>query len=252
MNHAPRKPTLEDRFTQFIDDLPNAEIIDRLELPKDLTNTRKADFLLKNREVIIEMKTLTADPSSKIEATVDEHRDREDFPVVYGSADVRRVFSFLSDGEDIYRRMVLSLTRSVESGLRSAEEQIAHTKAVLRLPDSVGVLVVLNESVSVLDPELVGHRVAQHWRRRQQSGNGASQIDFVWLLFESHTIATNSGLPASISMLIRGETANDFPWFPDFHQELNARWATFNGMLYLDQGNPKDLKSLKFSPTGSS
>ncbi|MBO1017969.1 hypothetical protein IPU70_30740 [Achromobacter sp. SD115] len=82
MNHSLKKPTLEDRFARFIESLPNAKNIDRLELPKDPSNTRKADFLLGNREVIVEMKFLTIDPSHKIDATADKHRDREDFPVI--------------------------------------------------------------------------------------------------------------------------------------------------------------------------
>lgn len=248
MNHAPKKLTLEDRFTRFIEGLPNAENIDRLELPKDPSNTRKADFLLGNREVIVEMKFLTADPSHKVNATVDKHRDREDFPVIFGSVDVRKIFAHLSDGEDIYRRMALSLTRSVEEGLRSAEKQIAHTRAVLDLPGSVGLLVVLNESIDILDPKLVGHRVAQHWRRLQQESDGTSQIAFVWLLFEGHMVATVNGRPALTSMLISGEAADRFPWFTTFHQDLNARWAAFNNSPYFDGGSP-DLESLKFRPT---
>lgn len=248
MNHAPKKPTLEDRFTRFIEDLPNAENIDRLELPKDPSSTRKADFLLGNREVIVEMKTITADPSHKVDATVDKHRNREDFPLIFGSVDVRKVFAHLSDGEDIYRRMVLSLTRSAEDGLRSAEKQIAHTKAVLNLPGSVGLLVVLNELIDILDPVLVGHRVAQHWRRLQQQGDGVSQVAFVWLLFEGHVIATVNGRPTFPSILISGEAAEHFPWFPAFHQDLSARWAAFNNSPYFDGGSA-DFGSLKFHPT---
>ena len=248
MNCKTQKQTLEDRFTQFIESLPSAENIDRLELPKDPSNTRKADFLLGNREVIVEMKFLTADPAHKVDATVDKHRDRDDFPLIYGSVDVRKVFAHLSDGEDIFRRMAMSLTRSVEDGLRSAEKQIAHTKAVLNLPGSVGMLVVLNESIDILDPELVGHRVAQHWRRLQQDGDGVSQIAFVWLLFESHGMIAASGRPAFPSVLISGETADRFPWFAAFHNDLNARWAAFNRSPYIDGGSPS-LGSLKFRPT---
>ncbi|MDO9437623.1 hypothetical protein [Hydrogenophaga sp.] len=248
MNQVPKKPTLEDRFTRFIEGLPNAENIDRLALPKDSSNTRKADFLLGNREVIVEMKHLTADPSHKVDATVEKHRDREDFPVFFGTVGVRKVLAHLSDGEDIYRRIVLSLTRSVEDGLRSAEKQIAHTKAVLNLPGSVGLLVVLNESIDILDPGLVGHRVAKHWRRLQQDGDGASQVAFVWLIFESHVLATVNGRPAVTSMLISGEAADRFPWFAAFHHDLSARWAACNNSPYVDGRSP-DLRGLKFRST---
>lgn len=247
MSHKTKKPTLEERFTSFIESLPNAENIDRLELPKDPSNTRKADFLLGNREVVVEMKLLKADPSHKVTETVEKHQDREDFPDFFGSVDVRKVLAHLSDGEDIYRRMVLSLTRSVEGGLRSSEEQIAHTKAVLNLPDSVGLLVVLNEAIDILDPGLVIQRVEQHWRKTQQDGNVVSQVDFVWLVFESHLVTAVNGQSALPSMLISGDAADRFPWFTAFHHDLSARWAAFNNSRCFDSGNP-DLGSLKFSP----
>jgi hypothetical protein len=147
-----RKPSLEGRFTRFVEALPNAETIDKLQLPPDPSRRRKADFLLGNREVIVELKTLTDDTSHKVDAVADKHREREDFPLFYGKADVRKVLSHLPDGEDIYRRMVWSLTRSVEDCVRSAEEQITHTRSVLGLPHAAGLLVILNESVRILTP----------------------------------------------------------------------------------------------------
>jgi hypothetical protein len=83
---------------------------------------------------------------------------------LYGTADVRQVLSNLPDGESIYDKMVNALGRSVETAVRSAEEQVTQTRRVLNLPDAAGALVILNDSVDVLDPYVVGHRVAQLMR----------------------------------------------------------------------------------------
>lgn len=248
MNPPGSKNSLEERFTRFIEALPNAETIDSLQLPPDPSRRRKADFLLGNREVIVELKTLSDDTSHKIDAVADKHRDREDFPLFYGKADVRKVLAHLPDGEDIYRRMVWSLTRSVEGCVRSAEEQITHTRTVLGLPNAPGLLVILNESIRVLDPSLVGHRVAQLMRRERTGNSDSEKVDFVWLLFESHALGIVNGVPATTSMVIRGERASSFPWFTSFHRDLVARRASANSGVTIDGGSP-DPATLRFQAT---
>jgi hypothetical protein len=240
--------SLEDRFSRFLASLPASESIDNISLPYDPEHPRKADFLLAGREVIVELKTLTVDTSHKIEPAVEKHREREDFPLFYGTADVRKVLSHLPDGEEIYRRIYFSITRSVEAAVRSAEEQISHTRHVLGLPNSVGLLVLLNESVQLLDPTVVGHRVANLMRRERTGNSTSDTLDFVWLLFESHSLGGTPELPVFPSMLIRGERASRYPWFSAFHDDVFNRWASLNGAAVVDGGSP-DPNSLKFTAT---
>lgn len=242
------KKTLEERFTHFIESLPNSETIDKLQLPFDPERRRKADFLLGNREVIVELKTLMDDVSPKVDAVMDKHRAREDFPRFYGKADARKVLSRLPDAEDIYRRMVLSLTRSIDISIRSAEEQITHTRSVLGLPNAAGLLVILNESIQILDPTLVGHRVAQVLRRERTGRSTSDKVDFVWLLFESHAIQTTDGSSAATSMLIHADGIERLPWFTAFHHDLVARWASANGGSTVDGGNPDPMSLVYQSP----
>lgn len=233
--------SLEQRVKHFLAALPNAEAIDSLVLPEDLTKRRKADFLLARREVVLELKTLSTDPSAKIEAEVDKHRERDEFPLFYGTADVRKVLSHLADGEEIYRRMVMAISRSVEDVVRSAEEQVSNTRDVLGIPNAVGMLAILNESVQILDPTVVGHRVAQLMRRQRTGKKDWPKLDFVWLLFESHSLARVGGVPAVTSMLIRNDRAGRFPWFAAFHRDVQNRWAAFNHGLAVDGGSPDPM-----------
>lgn len=226
--------SLEKRFTAFLASLPGSEAIDSLMLPRDPKHRRKGDFLLANREVVLELKTLTVNTSHKIEPMVEKHRDREEFPLFYGTADLRKVLSHLPDGEDVYRRMLLSITRSVEDAVRSAEEQISHTRHVLNLPHAVGFLTVLNESVQLLDPNVVGHRVASLLRRERTGNSSSAKLDFVWLLFESHFLGDADGGSAFPSILIHGEEAANFPWFTAFHDDLLNRWAMINTGFVVD------------------
>jgi hypothetical protein len=244
---VPIRASLETRFTRFLTDQPGAEAIDTLEWPKDPERRRKADFLLANRQVIVELKTLVEDPLHKIESIADKHRNRDDWPLFYGTADVGKVLGNLSDGESIYGKMVNALGRSVEAALRSAEEQVTDTRHVLNLPNAASLLVIMNDSVDVLDPYLVGHRVAQLMRRPRTGKSSAGNLDFVWLLFESHTAGVMQDRPAVICPLIVGESKNKFPWFSAFHGDLVQRWATANGGIAVT-ANVLDLSKVRFAP----
>lgn len=231
-------PCLEERFKRFLASLSSSEEIDSLALPVDRKHPRKADFLLAGRKVIVELKTLTDDTSQKIEPIVVKHGDREDFPLLYGTTDLRTVLSHLSDGEKIYRRIYFSITRSIEKAVRKAEKQISHTRHVLNLPNSVGLLIVLNESVKGLDPTVVGYRVANLMCRTRTGASSSATLDFVWLLFESHSLGSDTELPAFPSMLIRGELAPRYPWFDAFWEDISRCWASSNNAAIVDAGSP--------------
>lgn len=240
--------SLESRFTRFLEGLPDAEAIDRLVLPDDPQRRRKADYLLEGRKVIVELKTLTEDPSPKVEATADKHRHRDDWPVFYGTADFRKVLTNLPDGQAIYAKMVNALGRSVEAAVRSAEEQVTHTRHVLGLSDAAGVLVILNDSIDILNPNVVGHRVASLLRRPRTGNNEAEKLDFVWLLFESHVVEIAPDRPAVSSILIHGKGKDRFPWFQRFHHDLVRRWAHANGGVSV-AGNAPAPSKIKFTPS---
>lgn len=233
---------LEGRFCDFLDSIPGAEKIDDLGLP-DTPGQRKADYLLGQREVVIELKTLTKDTSHKIEPAVDKHRQRDEFPLFYGSADLRKVLAHLPDGEGIYRQIYLATTRSVEDAVRSAEEQITHTRLALNLPDAPGVLMMLNESIDLLNPEVVSHRVAGLMRRPRTGKSSSEKLDFAVLIFESHIVPGKQRTNFPI-VTIPGDRCEQFPWFDAFLSDLLARWAARNEAELIQGTN---LQSTRFA-----
>jgi hypothetical protein len=239
--------SLEKRFKQFLNGLPAAESVDDMAWPTVGGNTRKADYLLGNREVIVEIKTLSDDPSHKAEAIADKHREREEWPLFCGTADVRKVLTHLPDGATIYGKLVNALGRSVEATVRSAEEQITQTRHVLDLPNAVGLLVILNESIQILDPYVVGHRVAQLLRRPRTGNSTAQKLDYVWLMFESHAMGIVQGRPSVPSILIEGKGASSYPWFSAFHDDVVHRWTKSNGGITV-KGDAPDPSQLRLVP----
>ncbi|MFO1272703.1 MAG: hypothetical protein U1F50_13695 [Rubrivivax sp.] len=81
--------------------------------------------------MILEVKSLEVDTSPKVEAETEKHRERDDFPLIYGSVGLGKVLKHLPDGKEINDRIFFRTTRSVEDATRSAEGQIENTARLL-------------------------------------------------------------------------------------------------------------------------
>ena len=229
---------MEERFCRFAMSLPGAESIDHLGL--DTTQgTRRADFLWRDRSVVVEIKTLRGDAQKKIDEIVDELRRRPDFPLVLGQAPLDRVLSQLHDGQEQLRRILRVAMRPVEQAFRSAKHQIEGTKRLLGLGDPLGVLVLLNPDIEALDPRNVGHESSVRVEKHQEL-NGT--VDLVWLISEAHLV-----LGAQPCILIEGRKIDRHAWASAFADQLNERWIAFNNSQMLTT-DVKVLTDLDFQP----
>jgi len=219
---------LESRFHSFITGLPHAESIDSLLAGPEFDGEKRADYLVFDRQVIIELKSLEVDTSPKVEKELASHRDRDDFPLIYGAVELQKILKHLPDGGQINQRIFNSTTRSIEDGARSAAKQLQNTARLLNLPNAMRVLVLLNQDINILAPDAAIARLSPLMCRTDAAGNTTSTIDFAWLIFESHSIAEG---PATINMptiLLEGPRAPDTPWFIEMFEKLQTAWATFN------------------------
>ena len=221
-------PTLEERISSFLGSLPGAESIDKLISTSTCPGRQRADYLLEGRRIIVELKTLKIDPASKIEAEMEKYVDREDFPLIYGTTTTDKVLAHLPDGEHINSHIHHKITNSVEGAVTKAEEQIEETRKLFSLPDSVGLLVLLNETIDVLSPEVVGHRVATLMCRDRTGKILSPAVHFAWLLMESHITPISPSLNAFPSILICGPDSDSFPWFPATFDRMQEQWARQN------------------------
>src|SRR5688572_21624861 len=96
---------LERRFHRFITAVGGTEAIDALLAGRNLENERRADYLLANRRVILELKGIKTDTSSKVDKELDKHRERDDYPLTYGEVELQKVLRHLPDGAQINRRI---------------------------------------------------------------------------------------------------------------------------------------------------
>ena len=105
------KPSLEDRFQAFLDQLDGAESIDGSLSDTELSHGKRADFLLDQRRIVLEVKSLEADPEYKIEERLAAHRNRPEFPIFLWKADLNEILPYLPDGKEIRRQMFHAVMR---------------------------------------------------------------------------------------------------------------------------------------------
>ena len=237
---------LEQRFLSFLRGIPGSESLDELLCGEQYYGQRRVDYLLFERRVIVEVKSLETDTSSKVETELDHHRERDDFPLMYGEVELEKILKHLPDGQVINDRIFLRTTRSVEDATRSAEDQIENTAQILGLSGAVGMLVLLNQGIDILTPEVVATRVAMLMRRANEVGSLRSPIIFSWLLFESHVVSHGPAETTFPIIALEGPRANSYPWFGELLTHLHVAWAKFNGHP-LFQMESQDLKSVSIS-----
>ncbi len=236
---------LEARLIRFLLNFNGAESIDAILESQHDEKRRRADFLLWNRQAIVEIKSLQNDPLIKVESEFRNHENRPDFPLCYGKNRLSDILKRLPDGDKVNRKIFGAITRSVEDAVRSAEEQVHHTKEIFRIQDPVGFLILINESVDTIRPEDAGTRVAKLMLRERTGGSDSPTIDVAWLLFESHVIKASPSLNGFVSMLIANTNSRLPKWFNPAFGDLQVAWAqkNYGALINGDVDNPSALDS---------
>ena len=238
---------LEHRFLEFLSKLPGAESLDTLLAGTQFDGERRADYLLFGRRLIVEVKALQVDVAEKAEAELDKHREREDFPLFYGEVELHKVLRHLPDGDQISDRIYQRITRSAEDGVRSAEKQIHNTARLLQLDDSAGIVVLLNEKLGILSPDVLVPRVSSLLTRTGPDGRLRSPIASAWLIFESHSVPGGPSRKNLPMICLDGPRADDMPWLAAFMDHLQVAWARFSGHTLI-RTTLSDINKLPTEP----
>jgi hypothetical protein len=114
--------------------------------------------------------------------------------------------------------------------VRDANRQIRETKESFGLATSEGIVVILNDTIDILDPNVMAHRVGQALLKRERDGTARfPHVGFAWLLCETHTTQL-PGSPALLSIVIANPRTTPDSRLSGFMDELQQAWATFNRM----------------------
>lgn len=233
---------LGQRFEEFLRGLAHSESLD------DDTSIKgkKADFLVFDRRLIVEIKVLESDPSYKVDKITEALRDRPEFPLFYGERPVGKVLEHFPDAELILREIVDKATKQVMGALENADDQIGATRALFGLNKAEGVVYILNDKIPLLDPNHIASAVIRMLRKRKGRRLRYRSIGFVVVISEIHRIETSvceDNLPI---LEMEGPSAGRFPKSNELISELSRLWSVYNGATAYLTGTVSGVDQLNF------
>jgi hypothetical protein len=131
---------------------------------------------------------------------------------------------------------VLNLTKNIDAIVAKADQQTGDTREIFSIPNAMGVLVIVNENASMLDPEVIRYGLDNVFQKRCPDGAlRYPHTDGVVLIPEAHPIKTPYG-PRIPLMLFDNSQGRVTERFQRFGNELFEAWAKFNGVPLIRTG----------------
>jgi hypothetical protein len=226
-----KKMDVEDRFIAFAKTLPGAEYIDEIDLTREQKEARKADFLFDNRRIICELKSLKTDTGGKVEKILEPHKERPEWPIFFGTVGVQQILKHLPDGQQINRQIFDAVTSAIKDLTRSANGQIRRTKETFNLPSAGGMLVILNEFIDILSPDVIARRLDELFRKRNPDGTPQfPEINAVLIINESHYTQVTPDLQGIPALIMTNPMVPDLVDATGYISSLQPKWAEYHGV----------------------
>jgi len=235
---------LKDRFFEFCRHYPEAEDIDSIVNPAEIpTGIKIADFLLQQRTIVCEVKTLTNETAEKLAAYMHVNGIGPS-QLSDGQHLVRDLFLKLEDGEAKYRKAITIITKPITDGLHHADKQIADTRDFFHIAKADGLLVILNDQVSIAGQPLIFERLGQRLGKTNDDGSLCyTNVSHVLHIGEKYT---PGDADAHLNFSIANSLVPEQSGVAAFVQKFMADWAAFNGQTFTMAG-PEDETLLKES-----
>lgn len=236
---------LEERFKVFLRDLEDVENIDALKLTPEQQRANKADYFFERRAIVGELKALYTDAEPKIETILEPYRETPEWPMFYGEQALQKVLERLPDSKRLTAKIVEAVTDSIEGVVEKANRQIRATKETFGLPDAGGLLIILNDVVGILSPNLVTSRVRRALNKRTSDGElRFPNISAVLLIGGAHyaqltptqKVIPLISIPSDVPEAVRVEA---------FVNDLKVKWSAFEKRPLLSN-EPADVLKLDY------
>jgi hypothetical protein len=236
---------LEDRFKVFLRDLEDAENIDALKLTPEQQRANKADYFFERRSIVGELKALYTDAEPKIETILEPYRETPEWPLFYGEQALQKVLERLPDSESLTAKIVEAVTDSIEGVVKKANRQIRATKETFGLPDAGGLLIILNDVVEILSPNLVTNRVRRALNKRTSDGELRFPFISAVLLIGGAHYTQLTPMLKGIPLLTIPSNMPESDKVEEFIGELSSKWAAFEKQPFFHI-EPEDVLKLDF------
>jgi hypothetical protein len=222
---------LKQRFETFIKAFDGFEDIDLLLKENNPVGKNRADYLLQDRTVIVEQKSLEVDPVSRPQKYADKLMAQRRL-MMFGRVSTKTL------SEDLQSEIFLDLAKNIDAIVAKADRQTDDTRQIFSIRDAMGVLVILNEKARMLHPQVIHYGLAHVFQKR--SGDGSLRYpanDGVILIPEAHAIDSSQGPHVHLNHFTspHGRANEQFTRFCDLFFE---GWARFNNFRLVKTDKP--------------
>ncbi len=238
---------LNSRFSAFMKTISSMEDIDAIPIPKKYNSPKKADYLGMRRSVIFEQKSITQEQAYKIQDELNKHENEEYYPLFYGARDVNLVLDHFPHKEKVQQKLFNKITKLIEGYLSSAEKQIFSTSKVFDIEKYTGVLIILNENIRVLTPEIISHKLSRLIKQKKADGSlRFSNISYVLYISEAHLYRNKMPIVLLLeNKLVPPHDGN----VEEYLHYLIHNWSELNGGKAFLLEDPEELlKATKQKP----
>ena len=178
---------IEDDFKKFLNSLENTINLDNL--PPSTFNKKKADYYLKEHNVILEIKSINSDRREAFEPWInnkvsDFKEIQRGMPILFGTKNFRSIYEAHRNKKYFDKILDSHASKTLEGYIRSAKYQLRDTKQSLEVDKAIGILVILNQEYEFYETGFV-YRVVQQMLSKLKEKSPEASIDGVLYINES-------------------------------------------------------------------
>ncbi|MDO9472672.1 MAG: hypothetical protein Q7J28_06410 [Caulobacter sp.] len=215
---------LETRIKALLEAEAQTESLDGPEFSQINGSEIKADYLLGERRIVAELKTLNGDPRDRVQRQLQRRFSAPAAPIVYGRMGASAVLDGLPDRDDVLRAIHDISSRKVRDNLKKASDQIGAIKERLSLPSAAGLAIIMNENEEMIDAANFGFSTI---RAFLENAEAYRNVDYIWASIEAVYIPMPNGQRGFPQLLICRDPAPPDADLQFLAQLLNS-WARRN------------------------
>ncbi|UQA50994.1 hypothetical protein [Vibrio sp. ED002] len=226
-----KREKLNCRFHEYLmscDHVEDVDELDELFAKSDGTQSKKPDYFLANRAIILEKKILLADPYDKVVDYIREllDSDLEFLKVASVSHSIEEVFQRHPQGMSLKSKFLDKMYKGFRNNvMKPANKQLKNSSEHLGLNDAMKGVLLLNEDVDTFQHEHLVEEIQVQLTRKSES----EAIDFVILISETEREKSNGGSSYSV---IYSESCDNIQYLKvRIENSLMLGWAAFSGSL---------------------
>ena len=203
-----------------LDDENNAEIL-------------RPDYTCLRGLMAVEIKSLEETGSGRMENLNNQFRQRSDWPVFFGKADVSRFAKHTDDPDHIMHKATDRAGRAIKNHLSKAHKQLQAHQVKTQKPNLLKLVILINEDNQLYHPDLVRHVSLKELNRKSNGELTRRHVDAVLYLTERHATLSKGKLVYPI-LIIEGNELRLSPWKSDLINFVIEKWSKWDGKHKLD------------------